>query len=176
MTPMELNTTDKECASVLAGLVHYRAACAAIAAARSTDEVKKIRDSAVAIRAYAIQAKNRQLEADAAEIRLRAERRLGELLREQKATVGFNRGAAAGGRKESSRGPYVEPRDTSATLVDIGIDKKLSSRAQKLAAIPDEGFQSMLEEWRRRVEHETERVTTNLLREGEHQETLVVVP
>jgi len=130
----------------------------------------------VAIRAYAIQAKNRQLEADAAEIRLRAERRLGELLREQKATVGFNRGAAAGGRKESSRGPYVEPRDTSATLVDIGIDKKLSSRAQKLAAIPDEGFQSMLEEWRRGVEHETERVTTNLLREGEHQETLVVVP
>jgi hypothetical protein len=35
------------------------------------------------LRAYALQAKNRELEIDAAEIRIRAERRLGELQAEQ---------------------------------------------------------------------------------------------
>ena len=35
---------------------------------------------------------NRQLEVDAAEIRMRAERRLGELIRAQKETVGLAKG------------------------------------------------------------------------------------
>jgi N6-adenosine-specific RNA methylase IME4 len=153
-----------------APLIRYNAACKALAAARSTDEVKEIRNQSEALRAYAIQAKNRQLEIDAGEIRLRAERRLGELLQAQKAGEGFNRGAAAGGKKESSRGSYVAPRDTAPTLADAGIDKKLSSRAQKLAAIPAEEFESVMGQWRGRVERETERVTVNLLQEGERQQ------
>jgi hypothetical protein len=68
---------------------------------------------------------------DAAEIRMRAERRLGELIAAQKATVGLNRGAAAGGTKDGPRGPYTAPRDSAPTLADAGIDKKLSSRAQR---------------------------------------------
>ena len=55
-----------------APLVHYNAACVALAAAKSTDEVKDWRDKAEAMRAYAHQSKNRQLEIDAAEIRIRA--------------------------------------------------------------------------------------------------------
>ena len=44
--------------------------------------------------AYARQAKNRQLEIDAAEIRLRAERRVGQLIVAQKETVGLAQGGS----------------------------------------------------------------------------------
>lgn len=44
--------------------------------------VKDLRDKAIALREYARRANNMQLEIDAAEIRFRAERRLGELLKE----------------------------------------------------------------------------------------------
>ena len=48
-------------------LIRYDAACRAIAAAKSVDEVKDIRDVAIAMKAYARQAKNKSMEADAAE-------------------------------------------------------------------------------------------------------------
>jgi hypothetical protein len=84
------------------------------------------------MRAYAFQAKNKELEVHAAEIRIRAERRLGEMLREQKETVGLATGAAGIGRNKSA--VPEEYRTQPATLADAGIDKKLSARAQKLAA------------------------------------------
>ncbi|TPN69767.1 hypothetical protein FJ980_32865, partial [Mesorhizobium sp. B1-1-5] len=65
-------------------LVRYDAAVRALAEAKSVDEVKDLRDKAEAMRAYARQAKNKDLEADAAEIRIRAERRLGELIAEMR--------------------------------------------------------------------------------------------
>jgi N6-adenosine-specific RNA methylase IME4 len=102
---------------------------------------------------------------DAAEIRIRAERRVGELIRDQKASVGLNQG------KRGDRGSRSAPRsDTRPTLADAGIDKKLSARAQRLAAVPARQFNGMLGEWRDRIGRETERVTTNLLREGDRQQ------
>jgi len=68
-------------------LVKYDAACRAIAEAKAVDEVKLIRDKAAAIAAAARVAKNHGLEIDAAEIRIRAERRLGEMIAEQKRTA-----------------------------------------------------------------------------------------
>src|SRR4051812_16242874 len=109
------------------GLARYDEACRAIAAAKSIDEVKEIHDRAEAMRAYARQAKNRELEVDAAEIRMRAERRLGELIIAQKTTVGL-RGpehSKGGGSKGSKREP---PPEAPPTLAEVGIDKKLSSR------------------------------------------------
>lgn len=48
-----------------------------------------------------------------------------------------NQGASAGGKKESSRGAFLEPRDSTPTLAQVGITKKESSDAQALADIRD---------------------------------------
>lgn len=149
-------------------LVRYDAACRAVAEAKTLDEAKGIHDQAEAMRAYARQAKNRQLEVDAAEIRMRAERRLGEII-----DLSKRAGQVKPGRPKNSsdeeplkNGAEQEPL-RRVTLEEIGIDKKMSSRAQKLAAVPEEKFEVMLTDWRDRVQQENERVTTNLLREGE---------
>ena len=55
------------------------------------------------------------------------------------------------------------PDDSRPTLADAGIDKKLSAKAQKLAAVPEKTFNEMLGEWRGKIALEKERVTTNLL-------------
>lgn len=72
---------------------------------------------------------------------LDASRRMGELLQATERA----KGAASGGTKTAPRGSYVEPRDTHPTLAEIGITKKESSRAQKLASLPDETFQKVKE-------------------------------
>jgi N6-adenosine-specific RNA methylase IME4 len=146
----------------MSALVHYDAACRALAEAKSVDEVKTVHDKAEAMRAYARQARNRGLEIDAAEIRMRAERRLGEMIGQQKETIGL---AKPGPKIGSSSEPNYRP-----TLAEIGIDKKLSSRAQKMAAVPEAKFEGMVGEWRETVQRENERVTTRLLREGEKAE------
>ena len=96
----------------MGALVRYDAACRALAAARSTDEVKQVRNHATALRAYAKQAKNKELEIDAQEIRIRAERRLGELITEQKQSRGLNQGAKGDKRKNPERGSKLDPRPT----------------------------------------------------------------
>ena len=44
----------------------------------------------------------------------------------------------------------VPKENRTPTLADAGIDKKLSSRAQKLAAVPEDKFEGMIGEWRQR--------------------------
>ena len=151
-------------------LVKYDAARRALAAARTSDEAKDIRDKAEAMRVYARQAKDRQLEVDAAEIRIRAERRLGELIKAQKETVGL----ATGGQPYHSTGPRevpVENRPTGPrkvpvqeppTLSEVGISKNLSSRAQKLAAVPEDKFEELVGEWRGKASTSESRIAVSL--------------
>lgn len=148
-------------------LVRYDAACKALSEAKSIDEASKIRNTAEALRAYARQAKNKQLEVDAAEIRIRAERRVGELIAAQRETTGLNTG---GGDRKSDRRVEDKPTDQRPTLAEAGIDKNLADRARKLAAVPQAQFEGMVGEWRERVQQETERVTTNLIRAGEREQ------
>lgn len=147
-------------------LIKYEKACQALTEARTVDEVKAIADKAIAIKEYARQAKNKQLEIDAAEIRIRAERRLGEMLKEMEKNKG------AKGIKPITGSKREPVKDTTPTLAEIGIDKKLSSRSQKLAAIPEKKFENIMGEWRDNVKKETEKVTTKLIIEGEKEENI----
>lgn len=150
----------------MTALVRYDAACKAIARAKTVDEAKKIRNSAEAMRAYAKVAKNRGLEVDAAEIRIRAERRVGELFDAQKTAGGFKRG---GDRKSKVAVGPLKP----ITIDEVGIDKHLADRARKLARVPVRKFEAMIGEWRERTEREHDRVTMNLLREGDREQLRV---
>jgi hypothetical protein len=144
-------------------LIKYEAACHAITECVRVDEVKEWADKAAAMQAYGRMAKDQTLQTHAAEIRIRAERRLGELLVAQKADGGLNPAASL------KRGPVVVSNDHGekpATLADAGISKDLSSRAQKLAAVPEQVFEAELAAKRERDLKDGARVSARLERAG----------
>lgn len=133
-------------------LIRYDAACRALAECKAIDEVKDWRDKAQALQAYARQAKNKQLEVDAAEIRIRAERRLGQMLQAE----GPQHGGPRRGNSSS----------TLTTLNDIGVSKDLSSRAQSIAKIPDDEFEATLSQARDEQAAVTGRMMERLARQA----------
>jgi hypothetical protein len=80
------------------GLVKYDAARAALAVARRVDEVMKVRDEAQRLKLYARQAHNKGMIADAAELQLNVERRLGAMLVKAKASGQVAKGRAWPGK------------------------------------------------------------------------------
>lgn len=115
-------------------LIRYDAMCRAITEAHAVDEAKDIRDRAVAFEAYARQAMNTDAEREAIEIRIRAERKVGQLLK-----VGPK---AAGILKKGSKFPPSRDTRTEAqTLAQLGISYDQSSRWQKLADMSDDDFE-----------------------------------
>lgn len=121
-------------------LVKYDSMCSAIAVAYKVDEVKSIRDKAVALEAYARQAKNIEAERQACEIRLRAERKAGILLKAREKADGHLAGRNADGSVRRS------PHATTETLVELGISKNQSSQWQKLGEVPQTDFEQALKE------------------------------
>lgn len=122
-------------------LIAYDAACRALATAAAIDEVKDLRDKAEAVRLYARQAGNRVLEVDASEIRLRAERRLGEIMALRRDEGLLRPGAP-------SRAEDAAPR---IILRDLGVDERLGDRARRTAALDDKEFERRLAERRRLI-------------------------
>ncbi|GAD20930.1 hypothetical protein [Acidovorax sp. MR-S7] len=147
-------------------LIKYEAACRALAECKAVDEVKAWADKAAAMQAYGKMAKDKTLEVTAAEIRIRAERRLGEMLAQQKSDGGLSKGAAGAGVNQHTPKEVRSSAATAPKLADAGISKDLSSRAQKLAAVPEAEFEAEVAQWKDRVSAEGARVSARLEKKG----------
>jgi hypothetical protein len=124
-------------------LVRYDAMCHAIAAAYEVDEVKDIRDRAIAIAAYARQIANIEAESRCAKIRVRAECRAAELYDAEQKAKG-TRGQLSG-RNPSGGVVAKSPEDNARTLAGYGITTKQMSDWRKLASIPKDQFEAAVE-------------------------------
>ncbi len=117
-------------------LVRYDAAKRALAAASRVDEVKRIHDKAVALLAYARQAGDFELQNTAAEIRILAERKAGQLLVDMNDT----------GQRQAKQNGRPRKVSSSTTLPKLGISRDQSSKWQRLARlIDDDTFEAALE-------------------------------
>jgi 16S rRNA G966 N2-methylase RsmD len=132
-------------------LLKYDAACRSVAEAKAVDEVKDVRDKAMAMQLYARQAKNKSLEADAAEIRERAEYRLGEMLAVQRSAGLLNPGTRVIGGGDGAGGSVMNPPADLPTLKELGITKALANKSRKAWALPKETFEAALTERRRQI-------------------------
>ena len=111
-------------------LVRYEQARTALAECQRVAEVKDIRDKAEAMAAYARQAKDTALVEWATEIKVRAEKRCGEML----ALVEREKG----GRPNSS----VHETSYQKVLRENDLDHNAAYRYQQLAAMPDDHFET----------------------------------
>jgi hypothetical protein len=109
-----------------------------------------IRDKAEAMRAYARMANDTQLEMDAAELRLRAERRLGAMLTAEK-----DAGRLGKGVRKCTEGEHL-------TLDEVGIDRKLSARSQKVSGIGEKAFEAVVANVRQRIADQDGRVSLDV--------------
>ena len=122
-------------------LVKYDEMVRAIQICQETDEVKDIRDKAVALEAYAKQAKNREAERQCAEIRIRAERQWGQLYRDSEKPTG-------GGDRKSEEYRSLQDvntdSDESKTLSEMGVTGRQSMEWQGLADLSEDEFEGAI--------------------------------
>ena len=116
-------------------LVKYDAMVRSIAECKKVDEVKEIRDKALALEAYAKQALNYEAERQCAEIRVRAERQCGIMLAQMEKAKGNQHVNSA--RSDRST-------DQPKTLAEMNISKDQSSKWQQLAKVPEEEFERII--------------------------------
>jgi N6-adenosine-specific RNA methylase IME4 len=128
----------------------------AVAEARTVDEVKNMRDTAEALRVYAKQAgESLAIQNECAEVKLRAERKAGELL---KATP-KNEGTRFGGNS-------VQP----PKLEDLGVTKIQSHRWQTVARVPEPEFEAHVANVKQAGEELTTAGVVQLAKERERTE------
>lgn len=123
-------------------VTHFDRAMYHLAKATRIDETMAIKDQAEQMKLLGRQAKDKTLQADAAELAMRAERRLGEIL-----IAAFEAGQLSKGRRKSVPGGNT----STLTLDEVGIDRKLSSKAQALAGSPEAIFEQTVRESRDKI-------------------------
>ena len=122
-------------------LVHYDAARTALATAQKIDDVLEIKNRSAALEAYAKQAKDPELIERAVEIKLRAERRLGELL--QRMREDGERAGPGRPKKRQSDEPIISQPETLASLA---IDRIDAQRWLKVSSLSDPAFEARIAE------------------------------
>jgi len=137
----------------MTAILRYDLACQAVAEAKTIDEVAEWIDKAAAVREYGRRIKDRRLELDAVEIRIRAKKRRGELLCLLK-----ERGLLKEGRKKLS------PIDDNLSLADLDITPNESSEEQKIAAIDGNSFERLVARCRAYAEANPKLHTFNVLK------------
>ena len=107
----------------------------ALAEATTIDEIKEIRDKAEAVKAYAKKARlGRNIVLRAASIKVRAERKLGQMLRDTPLAD------SSPGNQHARRPDRSHDATSSFRLKDLGITKSDSSRAQQISRLPKAVF------------------------------------
>lgn len=110
-------------------MIKYDAACRALASAVRVDDAKNIKDKAEALRAYARQAKNPRLEADAWAIRKRAEDKIGEL------SAALDKAPGKGGHKRKAH-PNGGKSLKKVALTAAGISTSAANRYEQFNRLP----------------------------------------
>jgi hypothetical protein len=119
-------------------IVSMRRASSALAEARTIQQTKKVLDVAAAAEIYARRQKlGEEAEDLAASIKVEALRKLGEMLQAAPKAKGAR---TVGGGGFSGGSIAAPPEDGAPTLAELGLTKKESAVAQKLAALSEDEF------------------------------------
>jgi len=120
-------------------IVHFSTAYQELMLARDVDEVKAVRDKAAALQLYARQqGESLEMQNAIAEIKLRAERRAGELLAEIERDKGESKKLRP--RLIQSFSEYTN------AIENAGIARTTAHRWQEIASIPEEKFEQHIAE------------------------------
>ncbi len=142
-------------------LLNWEAAKAAVEKCTHIDEAKKIRDQAEALKAYIKQAREGlEIQNKVAEIKIRAERRIGKLSKEL--PTHEHRLAQAG---------HDDPPVTTKTnvLKALGIKRRVANRYETIADIPDNMFEETIGTIKNRHEELTTSCLYKAAKEFHHQ-------
>jgi len=126
-------------------LVIYDRMCSAITECIRVDEAKDIRDKSLALACYYRQARNEEAERGALNIRLRASRRIGQLLKEMtRAETPNPEGIGGRGHKVVMSNGGTQQSPYAQALTDNDISRQQAGRFQALADVPEDEFEAAL--------------------------------
>jgi len=143
-SPTEFKRLDNKAPSGSQNITFYDKAKYWVNQYESVDEVKDYADKAAACEEYARRANDTEMENKAAMARLRAERRCGQLLVEMEKAKGAM-GDPSNQYQKEVRSQHSTAPNEPKTLADMGLTKDKSSTYQRLAKVPEDQFEKLIE-------------------------------
>ncbi len=122
------------------GLIRYEAARHALQECVRVDEAKNILDKVEALRVYAHQQQDTEMEFWLCEMKLRARRKIGEISKSLETIKPQDSGAMA-----HSGSTTAGTTSKKAALEEAGLSKNVANRCEHIADIPEEEFESVID-------------------------------